>query len=299
MTLRNSGAVVAEGGGASTQLKLHKREFEQVCRTMYDSFGIDLEGKEVLVAARLGKKLRELQLPSFESYLEMVRKDASGESLTAMVDVLTTNHTSFFREPKHFDYLRSTILPSLKPTETIRIWSAACSSGEEPYSIAFTLCEALGAGAETRASILATDISTRVLEIAKRGVYEADRFSTMTHDRMRRHLLKGSGNSSGLYMVRKEIRSMVSFHRLNLMEDFTQMEKFQVIFCRNVMIYFDRKTQEALVRRLTDQLEPGGYLLIGHAESLNGVEHDLKYVCPATYRKSTATTSTLRWGRTT
>lgn len=279
---------LAESGEA-TGRKLRQREFRVIRQMMYDSFGIDLDGKEVLVAARLGKKLRELSLASYEQYIDHVQKDESGEALTAMVDVLTTNHTSFFRETQHFDYLRQIILPAIRPSDPIRIWSAACSTGEEPYSIVFTLLEELGAIAAVRASIFATDISTKVLAIAERGIYPESRFGDMPVERLRRLLLKGSRESTGHYMVRKEIRSLITFRRLNLMEDFSHVGLFSIIFCRNVMIYFDRETQQNLVNRLAEQLEPGGYLLIGHSESLNGVEHPLQYVCPATYRKAAGT----------
>jgi chemotaxis protein methyltransferase CheR len=269
--------------------KLQPREFNLIRRMVYEKFGIDLEGKEVLVAARLGKKMREQGLSSFKQYYEHVQKDTTGDALTTMVDALTTNHTSFFRETQHFDYLRKVILSELQPAGQIRIWSAACSTGEEPYSIAFTLMEELGQSASSRAHILATDISTRVLATAQRGLYPASRFQQVPVDRMRRHLLKGSGASTGDYMVKKETRALVEFQRLNLMEDFSSVGLFSVIFCRNVMIYFDRETQQSLVNRLAAQLEPGGYLLIGHAESLNGVEHPLKYLCPATYRRMSNT----------
>lgn len=280
--------------GAPRERKLRRREFEVICRTMYDRFGIDLEGKEVLVAARLGKKLRELQFDSFEQYWKMVEADASGEALTAMVDALTTNHTSFFRETQHFDYLRASVSPSFKAGGQIRIWSAACSTGEEPYSIAFTLLDQLGAEATSRISILATDISTKVLAAAERGIYAAERFRTTEPGQLRRHLLKGAGESEGFYLVRKEVRSLVSFKRLNLMEDFSHVGRFHVIFCRNVMIYFDQKTQASLVNRLTAQLEPGGHLLIGHAESLNGIDHSLKYVRPATYRRPSGSSNSFQ-----
>jgi chemotaxis protein methyltransferase CheR len=276
-----SGSQVAHADGE----QLQPREFNLIRRMVYEKFGIDLEGKEVLVAARLGKKLREQGLSSFKQYYEHVQKDTTGDALTTMVDALTTNHTSFFRETQHFDFLRKVILPELQPPGQIRIWSAACSTGEEPYSIAFTLMEELGQSASSRAHILATDISTRVLATAQRGLYPASRFQQVPVDRMRRHLLKGSGASTGDYMVKKETRALVEFKRLNLMEDFSSVGLFSVIFCRNVMIYFDRETQQSLVNRLAAQLEPGGYLLIGHAESLNGVEHSLKYLCPATYRR--------------
>jgi chemotaxis protein methyltransferase CheR len=279
-------ALAEKSETARRRLRLH--EFRTIRQMMYDSFGIDLDGKEVLVAARLGKKLRELSLASYEQYIEHIQQDASGESLTGMVDALTTNHTSFFRELQHFDYLRHTVLPTLHPSDSIRIWSAACSTGEEPYSIAFTLIEELEAVSAMRATIVATDISSKVLAHAERGIYPESRFGDIPIESLRRFVLKGSGESMGHYLIRKEIRSLITFNRLNLMEDFSHIGLFSVIFCRNVMIYFDRETQQNLVNRLADQLEPGGHLLIGHSESLNGIEHPLRYVCPATYRKSSA-----------
>jgi chemotaxis protein methyltransferase CheR len=274
-----------EVGQQNDAQRLRSREFNLIRRIVYENFGIDLEGKEVLVAARLGKKMRQLGLNSFERYFDYVRRDATGQALTSMVDSLTTNHTSFFREPQHFDYLREVILPALRRAAQIRIWSAACSTGEEPYSIAFTVMEALGDAAVSKVRILATDISTRVLATAERGLYPTSRFERIPIDRLRRHLLKGCGDSEGHYLVKKETRSLIEFQHLNLMQDFSRVGRFSAIFCRNVMIYFDRQTQQSLVQRLAEQLEPGGYLLIGHAESLNGIEHPLTYVCPATYRK--------------
>ncbi|MGH9586197.1 MAG: CheR family methyltransferase [Acidobacteriaceae bacterium] len=269
--------------GCGRSLKPH--EFSQVRRMMYENFGVDLEGKEVLIEARLGKKMRELGYRSFRQYYEYVRGDPTGEALTAMVDALTTNHTSFFREPQHFDLLRKMVAPAVRPGSPLRIWSAACSTGEEPYSIAFTILEAMAAGAVESIQILATDISSRVLATASRGMYPASRFENISANQLRRHLLKGFGEAEGQYLVKKEVRSRIEFRRLNLMEDFSGVGMFQVIFCRNVMIYFDQPTQQRLVTRLAAQLEEGGHLLIGHAESLNGIDHPLQYVCPATYRK--------------
>ena len=266
-------------------LKIRPQEFQLICSMIYDNFGIDLNGKEVLVAARLGKQMRSLALDSIEEYCAFVQRDSSGEALSAMVDALTTNHTSFYREPQHFDFLRKVILPELNSAPEIRIWSSACSSGEEPYTIAFTAVDELGDRAFSRISILATDISTQVLQAAQRGVYPACRFEQMPVERLRCYLLKGSGESQGQFLVKKQIRSLITFQRLNLMEDFSRVGRFSVIFCRNVMIYFDRPTQQNLVNKLAHQLEPGGYLLIGHAESLNGIDHPLTYLHPAIYRK--------------
>jgi chemotaxis protein methyltransferase CheR len=264
-------------------------EFEQFRKLAYEKFGLDLRsGKEQLVSARLGKKLRELQLRSFKEYYQHVVNDGTGEALISMIDALTTNHTSFFREPAHFDFLRKTICPVLRNRDRIAIWSAACSTGEEPYSIVFTLLEELGLGAIPKMQVLATDISTRVLGNAKKGVYPSARFRDFTPQQLRQCLLRGDGEWKDWYLVKKELRAAISFQRLNLMEQFSNLPTFPLIFCRNVMIYFDRATQEELVGRLSNRLEQGGYLFIGHSESLNGVQHGLQYIQPAIYRKPEA-----------
>jgi chemotaxis protein methyltransferase CheR len=265
---------------------LTTREFDQFRKLAYDTAGIDLQpGKEQLVSARLGKKMRELKLSSYQDYYDFVAADKTGDALIAMIDVLTTNHTSFFREIAHFDFLRKTILPGLRDRSQISIWCAASSTGEEPYSIAFSVLEELGMAALPKLSVLATDISTRVLAAAQKGVYPAERFREFPPQQLRQYLLRGEGRWKNWYQVRKEIRNAIHFERLNLMEQFTHSAPYQVIFCRNVMIYFDRPTQEHVVQRLSQFLEPGGYLLIGHAESLNGTKHSLQYIRPATYRK--------------
>ena len=167
----------------------------------------------------------------------------------------------------------------------IELWSAACSSGEEPYTLAFCLKDELGAAA-SKVRILATDISTRVLTLAKRAVYPAERFATTPPEDLRHYLLRNGTGTQASYQVKPEIRDMVDFRQANLMEDLSRFGTFPVIFCRNVMIYFDKPTQEGVVSRLTERLEPGGYLFIGHAESLGRIEHSLQYVQPAIYRKS-------------
>jgi chemotaxis protein methyltransferase CheR len=273
-------------GGDIDIRPLTAQEFEQFRKLAYDKFGLDLrDGKEQLVSARLGKKIRELRIGSYREYYEHVIEDKTGEALIAMIDALTTNHTSFFREAAHFEFLRKTILPTIRKRDRISIWTAACSTGEEPYSIAFCLLSELGQEALRRVQILATDISTRVLATAKAGAYPAERFHDFSQQQLREYLLRGEGQWKNWYLVKKAIRSLVRFERLNLMEPFSQIATFPVIFCRNVMIYFDRPTQQDLVKRLSHHLEPGGHLLIGHAESLNGIDHSLEYVRPAVYRK--------------
>lgn len=264
---------------------LQPAEFDAIRRLAYEKFGLDLrKGKEQLVVARLGKRIREGGFRSFDEYYQHVVSDRSGEALIGMIDSLATNHTSFLREAAHFDFLRQTVLPGLRDRPRIEFWSAACSTGEEPYTLAFTLADEWGADALRKVRILATDISTKALAAAKSAVYPAERFQGLPTAWPRQFLMRGEGRWKGWYRVKPEVRSRVEVARLNLVEPFAERGLFPVIFCRNVMIYFDRPTQEAVVGRLSACLEPGGYLLIGHAESLAGIRHTLTYVKPAIYR---------------
>jgi len=266
--------------------RLTAGEFDRIAALAYEKFGLELKkGKEDLVSARLGKQIRAGSFRSFSDYYEHLLADRTGEALINMIDALTTNHTSFFREKAHFDFLTSELLPIWKTKSQIRIWSAACSSGEEPYTILMTLGEALGVSGLERVEVLATDISTRVLEVAQRAVYMDERFRDVPRSVLSRYLLRGEGKAAGHYRVKPNLVSRVKFRRMNLIERFPSLPSFDVIFCRNVMIYFDRETQEALVNRLAACLEPGGYLFIGHAESLTGIGHGLEYIRPAIYRR--------------
>jgi chemotaxis protein methyltransferase CheR len=270
----------AESGG------LKPREFERIRRLAYEKFGLDLRhGKEELVCARLGKLIRRGGFGSFEQYYRHVIEDSSGDALTGMIDALSTNFTSFLREPAHFEFMVKTVLPQWRDRTEIRIWSAACSSGEEPYSIAFTLLENIGPAAYGSLRLLATDISTRVLDVARRGVYPAERLQDLPRSWLPGYLLRGHGSAAGYYKVKPEVQRLVDFRRLNLIEPFSHPQPFAAIFCRNVMIYFDKPTQKDLVARLGACLENGGYLFVGHAESLAGVQSDLDYIRPAVYRK--------------
>jgi chemotaxis protein methyltransferase CheR len=265
---------------------LHPAEFEKISRLAYEHFGVDLRnGKQALVEARIGKKLRELGLKSFQHYYDYVTADKTGEALTAMVDILTTNHTSFFREPRHFGFLRETIWPTLRTRPQIHLWSAACSSGEEPYTIAMTLLEHAREEVLAKVRIRATDISTRMLDRGRSGIYPADRLKDVPYPVLQHNMLKGRTAAGESFRFKPEVRAMITFEHLNLMQPLPEGYRCSVIFCRNIMIYFDKPTQQALVARLTQQLEDGGYLFIGHSESLSAVEHTLDYVSPATYRK--------------
>jgi chemotaxis protein methyltransferase CheR len=270
----------------ATGLTLKPGEFRQISELAYERFGLDLKrGKEALVAARLGKKLRQLGFQSFSEYYRHVVSDASGEALVELIDSLTTNHTSFLRERAHFEVLAHAAREEFPNIRTLEIWSAACSSGEEPYSISMCLADALRRAGGKAFRILATDISTRVLALARRAVYPAERFRELPDAWRRAYLLRGEGECRGFYKIKPEIAQPVDFQRLNLIEPFQDQRLFHVIFCRNVMMYFDKPTQQDIVQRLSRRIELGGYLFVGHSESLTGVEHELRYVRPAVYRK--------------
>jgi chemotaxis protein methyltransferase CheR len=260
-------------------------EYASFSKLAHEHFGLDLSaGKQGLVAARLSRKLNQLGMNSFQEYYDRIVGDRTGKELEELVDLLTTNHTGFFRESRHFDLLRQTILPQLLGRNTVNIWSAACASGEEPYTIAVAVREELGPRIAPQVRITATDISTRVLTRARQAIYSQDRLKGFPEPLMSRYLLRSTSEGEFSYRFKDEIRQMVSFHHRNLIHEFSDLPKFSVIFCRNIMIYFDKATQQTLVDRLRQQLEPGGYLLIGHSENLNSIDHSLKYICPATYR---------------
>ena len=262
---------------------LSAREFDKIRKLAREKFGLDLrQGKEPLVAARLGKRIREAGCRSFDEYFQHVLADASGEALAEMIDSLSTNFTSFMRETAHFEFLRKTIIPELQRRSKIEIWSAACSSGEEPYSILFTLLDVLGDSAPVH--ILATDISRKALNTARAGVFQAERLESLPQSWLRRFFLRGQGRWEGWYRIKPEVAGKIEFRRLNLIEPFPSNWRYPAIFCRNVMIYFERSLEESVARRLGECLEPGGHLLIGHAESLTGLDVGLEYVRPAVYR---------------
>lgn len=266
--------------------EISAREFALIKSFAYETFGLDLrDGKEKLVSARLGKHMRAGGFKNFEEYLKHVRVDKSGAAITTLIDALTTNHTSFLREQEHFRFLKSDVLPALKGRSRVTVWSAASSTGEEPYSILFTLVSELCSGAGPDVRVLASDISTRVLQTGKAGVYAADRVAGLPPEWLTRFFVRTRDGGSSTYTVKPEFRSRIEFRRVNLMERLPAGESFPVIFCRNVMIYFNKATQTDLVNRLSACLEPGGYLFVGHAESLTGIAHRLKYVKPAIYQK--------------
>lgn len=277
---------------AVVEMPLSDDDYHFLCRLVYERSRIHLgPDKRVLVTSRLAKRLRHHGIGSYGEYCNLLRSAAGEEELQFLIDRISTNHTHFFRELKHFDFLRETVIPKWRAesrrTEPFRIWSAASSTGEEAYSIAIYLAEHF-APAETNSwEIEGTDISTRVLEVAQRGVYEAERVTSVAPEILRRYFQQGINRWAGHLRVKEELRGQVNFRHLNLLDgNYPFTRPFDVIFCRNVMIYFDRPTQETLVQLLTEKLVPGGYLLVGHSESLSGVKHALKLVRPAVYVKS-------------
>lgn len=262
-------------------------EFSRFRTLIYDESGISLsEQKRTLLASRLSRRLRDLELATFSDYYAKVTEDPTREEFTRMLDLISTNKTDFFREPKHFAFLRERIIPELEGTKRIRIWSSACSSGEEPYTIAMTLFDTVRNPAEWDFKILASDLSTRVLAKAAMGTYDEERVCGVPSEVIRRHFLRGRGESAGLLKVKPHLTEMIQFRRINLMDDhFPIKSSLDLIFCRNVMIYFDRPTQETLVNKFHHYLKPGGYLFIGHSESLQWVRQHFKSLAPTIYQK--------------
>lgn len=270
---------------------LNDIDYERISRLVYEQCGINLhEGKKELVKARLGKRLREGNFKSFGEYYRYVTTDDGTAELISMIDSLSTNLTFFFREESHFQKLHNIVNHMVKTSNQgrgpvkLRIWSAGCSTGEEPYSLAMTVCESVN-GFAGDVKMVATDISTRVLQTADKGIFPKERLNNVPPAILKKYFQMGSGSREGQFRVKKNIRDMVEFSRFNLMDTPPPNYRFDIIFCRNVMIYFDKATQEALVNRFQQCLNKGGHLFIGHSESLTGLSHELKYVEPSVYRK--------------
>ena len=275
---RRAGAAVP--GGAA----LPDSEFDAIRAWIYEKAGINLSGqKKALVEGRLAPRLRHHGLRSYGEYFELLRSGAYPAEPQIAVDLLTTNETHFFRELKHFDFLRKQILARHPSGRMFRVWSAASSSGEEPYSIAMTLAAALGESAPWE--VIASDLSTRVLERARSGHYSVARAKLIPGPLLQKYCLKGVGAQEGTILVEPRLRSRVQFAQINLIEALPRLGEFNVIFLRNVMIYFDLPTKQALVKRMLPHLSGGGYFMVGHSESLNGVNDILKSVQPSIYRK--------------
>jgi chemotaxis protein methyltransferase CheR len=250
--------------------------------------GINMrETKRALLVARLMQRLRQLGLDSFSEYYDHLKADESGQELLTFINRVTTNKTSFFREPHHFEFLRTSIIPAIRARREphLRIWSAGCSSGEEPYSIAITVREAPGFTGNFDAHILASDIDTEMLERAKAGIYPEESLAELPLARKRAHFLRGYGAFAGSAQARAEVRNMIDFRRINLAEPaWPVLPRFDVIYCRNVIIYFSRDLQQQVIQRLAAHLKPDGYLFLGHSENLFWLRGLLVSAQPTIYR---------------
>lgn len=259
--------------------------FHRLCSIAYEKAGITLgPSKEALVAARVGKRLRALGLTSEKEYLAKLEEDETGEETVEFLDVISTNHTSFFRERDHFELLRDLVVDWRREGLTrLRIWSAASSSGEEPFSIAFTLSD-LSDAAEMDWRILATDISTRVLKKAEAARFSAERLASLELSAQRRYFERVPKTDD--FVVRPTLRAKIVFRRLNLaVPPYPMRGPFDIIFCRNVMIYFDQAVRQRVITAMERLLRPGGYLLIGHSEALSGIQFGLHMLRPSVFVK--------------
>ena len=267
---------------------MDQKVFEQFQKLVYEKSGISLGPQKVaLVTARVGKRMRALNLEHYEDYLTIVNHDEKGDELVQLLDAISTNVTSFYREPAHFDVLTDLLIEWRKRGQSqFRIWCAASSTGEEPYCLAMTAMEAFqGAGVDLR--ILATDISTKVLDVARRGAYPASKVESIPKPLLGKYFHPPTRGGEAVYTVKPELRRIISFNRLNLSTPpFPMKGPMDAVFCRNVMIYFDNTVRTRLVKEIHRLLRPDGYLMVGHSESLTGINVPFKSMKPAVYKKA-------------
>ena len=258
-------------------------EFAQFQRFIFDAAGITMgDAKKALVMGRLGKRLAAHELSSFGAYFKLLKSGQHPAEVQMAVDLLTTNETYFFREPKHFEFLRNQALKERSRPQPFRVWSAASSSGEEAYSMAMVLADCMQT---TPWEIVGSDISTRVIDGARRALYPMERGRHIPAEYLRRFCRKGEGPYDGYFLVQRSLRSKVSFRQVNLNAALPELGQFDVVFLRNVMIYFNNATKRDVVARVIATIKPGGYFCIGHSESLNDITQAVTMVAPAIYRK--------------
>ncbi len=278
-------APAAAAFDASREFEYTASDFEQIRALIYERAGISLSpAKQDMVYSRLSRRLRACELHRFSDYLELLQSDAADAEWEQFTNSLTTNLTSFFREAHHFPMLRDHIA-ARKNKSHIRLWSSASSTGEEPYSMAMTMVELFG-GFDAPVEIVATDLDTQVLRKASDGVYPVERVEKMDAQRVKKFFLRGSGQQEGFVKVRPELRAMITFQQLNLLDPRWDVEgPFAGIFCRNVLIYFDKETQAKILRRFAPMMEPDAQLYIGHSESLFHVSDVFKLLGKTVYQR--------------
>jgi chemotaxis protein methyltransferase CheR len=278
--------------GLTAQVELSAESFARLASYITSELGIKMpEAKVTMVQSRLLRRVRELRLASLDQYAEYFFADSHKEEREHFINAVTTNKTDFFREPEHFHYLRETVLPACtrdgrRAGKRFQVWSAGCSSGEEPYTLAMVLSEYARRQSGFDFAILATDVSTKVLDRARNGIYAEEQILPVPPELRGRYLLRSRKDEDRMARVVSGLRSKVSFHQLNFMDgDYGVRNSFDAIFFRNVMIYFDRPTQEAVINKLCRNLTPGGYLFAGHSESLAGLDIPVEAVKASVYRK--------------
>ncbi|SME95792.1 CheR family methyltransferase [Desulfovibrio gilichinskyi] len=269
--------------------KMQDADFKKFSNLIKSEFGIKMPiTKKTMLEARLQKRLRALGMKSHSEYCDFIFSPGGLEKeLTQLIDVVTTNTTDFFREPKHFEILLSTVLPEFtrRSSSTLKVWSAGCSSGEEPYTLAIVLSEFAANNPDFNFSILATDISNEILNKAINAVYPLSKVDVIPMAMKKKYLLKSRNKDKQLIRIAPEIRRKVEFRRLNFMEKFPFKDEKDIIFCRNVVIYFDRPTQYTLFSKFCARLSKGGFLFIGHSESISGMDLPVRQIAPTVYQK--------------
>ncbi len=270
------------------EFKFTADDFNFLRKLSNDHSGIQVPDERFdMFYSRLSKRIRKLGLTDFKAYCQYL-KDSPDQEFTEFINAITTNLTAFFREMHHFDYVRDVVIPELlirnKASKQIKVWSAGCSTGEEPYSLAITLLENVPAGWDIK--ILATDLDTNVLHSASEGIYTEDRIADLSEDVLKQWFMRGKSSQSGQVKVRPQLQQIIQFKQLNLMKDWPMKCQFDFIFCRNVLIYFDRETKTLLAKRYAQMLSSRSWLFIGHSESLNQLSNEFELVACTSYRKN-------------
>lgn len=271
---------------------LSNDDFKRLSTFIYKEYGIKMpEVKRTMLQSRLHKRLRELNMTNYKDYVDYVfSKEGQDNEVIHMIDVVSTNKTDFFREPVHFDFLHSTVLPELlrsdRPNRLIKLWSAGCSSGEEPYTLAMSMSDYMIEHPGFDYSILATDISTRILKSAVEAIYKENRVEMLPIQIKKRYLLRSKDRTNPTVRIIPELRRRVTFQRLNFMDNsYNVPDNMDIIFCRNVLIYFDRDTQEKVINKLCTKLKPDGFFFLGHSESITNFNVPLRQLKPTIFRK--------------
>jgi len=261
-------------------------EFNAITSYIKENFGVNLTNKRPLIEGRLSNYISDLGFDNYKDYFEYAKNDKVNDEMTMLINKLTTNHTYFFRENEHFEFYKDNVLPWVEKglqTKDLRVWSAGCSSGQEPYTLAMITLEYLGANAGSwDHTILASDISNKVLNIAKNGIYTREELGEVPHSWIKKYFKSYDDTH---FVVSDQLRKSVAFRNFNLLSPFSFKKPFHCIFCRNVMIYFDTPTKNGIINKFYDALQPGGYFMIGHSESLSACDHRFKYIKPSIYQK--------------